>query len=341
MIRLNQNENPFGPSPLARQALVQEIDRLSVYPLPNGEPLTRALSDHCAIEPERIVLSEGSGSISILLAIAEYCTADGGKIVFSEHGYVDFLFGHMKRGGRLSMPFEIVPKAQDGHDLEALAKHAQHPDTRVVILENPDNPTGSWVDRSRFEAFMDAVPAGVVVVMDGAYAEYAHHLVGEQYPDAAALQHRFPNLIGTRTFSKAYGLAGLRVGYAFAAPELAAALNGRRAKLSISAAAIAAAIAALQDTDHLKLTLDANQKQLSALEEAFNCFDVGYASSCANFILFEPLKVNAETFCTRLADQGILVSNMAAYGLKTKVRVNTGTSEQTAKFIHALEIILQ
>lgn len=340
MIKLSQNENPLGPGELVKQVLREEIARVALYPPVEGEPLVLALAEHYQLDPQRIVISNGSGSISILLMIAQHFTEQGGSVMFSGQGYIHFLFGNMKRGGALDFPFSIAPKNNHRHDLEAMVELAQNNDVRVIIIENPDNPTGAWIEHERFAAFMKAVPDDVIVVMDGAYAEYAGYALGAAYPNVMQLQERHPNLISVRTFSKAYGLAGLRVGYAIAVPDIAIPLSKRRIKLSLPSLGMSAACAALKDKQHLQHSLEMNQAGMAYLETAFDDMGVSYIKSAANFIMFDAGNEDAVTLAAQLKEQNILVLGLAAYGLPTHLRVNTGLPEENRAFTDSLKQVL-
>lgn len=341
MIKLSQNENPLGPSEQVKQVLRDEVERLALYPPVHGEPLVQSLAEHYQLEPNRIVLSNGSGSISILLMVSEHFTAKGGSVMFSGQSYTDFLFGNMRRGGALGFPFSIVPKKHNQHDLDAMVDRVKDDDVRVIIIENPDNPTGTWIDHARFSAFMAAVPRDVIVVMDGAYAEYASYHLGAVYPDVLQLQAQYPNLLSVRTFSKAYGLAGLRVGYAIAAVDIAVPLSKRRVKLSLPSLAMVAACTALQDQSHLRRSLEMNKAGMAYLEKAFQAMGVPYIESVANFFMFDVGQYEAAAIAEQLKQQhNILVLGLAPYGSPNQLRVNTGLPEENQAFIEALKQVL-
>jgi len=340
MIKLSQNENPIGPSPRVKQRLRAEIEHLALYPQADAEPLTEALSARHGLPSSRITLSEGSGSLSLLIMIARHFTEHGGTVMISAQGYVNFLFSNMKRGGAISCPVLSVPRMGDSHNLEAMVDHARSEDVRVLILENPDNPTGTYIGRDRLADFLATIPAHVMVVMDGAYAEYAGHSVGADYPDLGTMQEQFPNLINLRTFSKAYGLAGLRVGYAVGMPEVMTLLRKRRVKLTVSSLAMVAACEALQDQEHLNTCLQTNAAERRYLEQCFDEMGLDYPKSVANFIMFDPGDMNAAAVADRLKQDGILVLELSPYGVSSRLRVTTGLHDQNECFVRSLRNIV-
>jgi len=339
IIKLSQNENPLGPGQKVIAALHEEIARVSLYPAPDGEPLSQALAEHYSLPQEQITLSNGSGSISILLLIAEEFTYNGGHVMFSGNGYISFIFHHLKSTGILDKPFTIVPKNNDRHDLTRMAKKALSTDTRVIFIENPDNPTGAWISHDELAEFLTQIPEEMIVVVDEAYSEYARYTLGAAYPDAISLQKKYPNLVIVRTFSKAYGLAGLRIGYAISTPEISGMLNKKRVKLCVTSPALVAACVALKDKDHLKHTLETNKAGMEYLEKSFQEMNIDYTPSVANFMMFN-MGEKAHSLFDKLKQKNILIFPLAAYDMPAKLRVTIGLSEDNQAFIENLRDIL-
>ncbi len=339
IIKLNQNENPLGPGPMVMATLHEEMAQVSLYPTADGEPLSQALAEHYDLPSERIILSNGSGSISILLLIAQQLTAQGGSVMFSGQGYISFLFRNLKASGILDSPFTIIPKNEHRHDLAAMAKQVMTTDARVIFIENPDNPTGTWISHDLLADFLMHIPEHVIVVVDEAYSEYARYMLGADYPDTISLQKKHSNLMTVRTFSKAYGLAGLRIGYAISSTEIRGMLNKKRVKLCITSPALAAACVALKDKDHLKLTLETNSASMKYLENSFEEMHIDYISSAANFIMFSAGD-NTHSLFEKLKQRNILIFPLVAYELPSKLRVTLGLAEENKAFIKNLREIL-
>jgi histidinol-phosphate aminotransferase len=241
IVKLASNENPLGMPASARAAMQAAIADLGRYPDANGFALKDALSRRFGVPPEWITLGNGSNDILELAAAA--LLAPGRSCVYSQYSFAVYALATQARGARAI----VVPAHDFGHDLPAM-RAAIGADTRLVYLANPNNPTGTFVAGPQIEAFLDSVPADVVVVLDEAYNEY---LPPEDRVDSTAWVRRFPNLLVSRTFSKAYGLAGLRVGYGLAQPQLTDLLNRVRQPFNVNSLAQAAALAALADADFL------------------------------------------------------------------------------------------
>ncbi len=337
MIKLNENENPHGPGPMAMAALRDEIAQVSRYPDLEGVPLKQALAEHYRLTPEQITLSNGSGSVSLLLLIAEQFATLSDKIIFSGQGFVSFLFHRFKAIGILDRQYAVIPKNNHRHDLAGMAD-AVTADTKLIFVENPDNPTGTWISHDELATFLTHIPEQVTVVLDEAYYEYARHALGADYPDTIALQKRHANLITLRTFSKAYGLAGLRVAYAVSSPELRDILHKRWLRRSVTSPALVAACAALKDEEYLRLTLKNNEAGMKYLEDSFSEMNIAYIPSVANFITFDAGE-NARLIFEKLKQRNILISPLDGYDLPSKLRVTVGLAEENRAFIENLKDI--
>ncbi|QID17388.1 histidinol-phosphate transaminase [Nitrogeniibacter mangrovi] len=328
IVKLASNENPLGMSPMAREAIARELADLPRYPDGNGFELKAALSARFQVTPERIVL--GNGSNDVLDLIARTFLNPGDEAVFSEHGFAVYPISTLAAGGK---PVQ-VPARDYGHDLDAMAA-AITARTRVVFIANPNNPTGTFVPGAQLEAFLARVPANVVVVLDEAYTEY---LPDEDRYDSIAWLARFPNLIISRTFSKAYGLAGLRVGFGLGSAELIDLLNRVRQPFNVSSLALAAAAAALKDQAFVARSADINRRGMAQLIGAFGQLGLEWIPSWGNFVT---VRVgDAAGVNRRLLEQGVIVRPIGAYGLPEWLRVSVGLPEENARFIEALQVAL-
>ncbi|HED18935.1 MAG TPA: histidinol-phosphate transaminase, partial [Gammaproteobacteria bacterium] len=260
-VKLASNENPLGPSPQVLQALRSGFDDLARYPDGNGFTLKAALAGKHTVAADCITL--GNGSNDVLELVARAFLSPGSSAVFSAHAFAVYPLVTQAIGAQAN-----VAAAHDGstgprygHNLDAMLK-AIDADTRVVFIANPNNPTGTWLDSAALRAFVDAVPQNIIVVIDEAYFEYVSE---PDYPDTMAWLPDFPNLLVTRTFSKAYGLASLRVGYGVSRSGLADVLNRVRQPFNVNSLAQAGAVAALEDEDHLHKSVRANQAGMQQL----------------------------------------------------------------------------
>nr|VFK56665.1 MAG: histidinol-phosphate aminotransferase [Candidatus Kentron sp. TUN]VFK63376.1 MAG: histidinol-phosphate aminotransferase [Candidatus Kentron sp. TUN] len=326
IIKLASNENPLGPGPLARAALARQVEDLGRYPDGNGFVLKQALASHLSIAPEMLTL--GNGSNDILELVARVFATREHEIIFSEHAFLVYPLVTRAIGAR-----EIkTPATEFGHDLSAMLE-AITDQTRVVFIANPNNPTGTWVNSVALDTFLQAVPDTVLVVVDEAYREYVDH---PNYPDCVTWLPRYANLVVTRTFSKAYGLAGLRVGYAISHPDIADLLNRIRQPFNVNSMALAAAVATLGDTEHLQRTKHVNDAGYQQLTAAFDGLGLGYIPSVGNFITVD-IGQSGEEIYNRLLREGVIVRLIANYGLPNHLRVTIGLEEENQRFIQALK----
>lgn len=328
IVKLASNENPLGMSPMARLAAIDALVDSARYPDNDGYDLRHALAARLDLPPAWIVL--GHGSSDILEMAARALLAEGDACVYSQYGFVVYALAVQQAGAR----HVVVPAHDYGHDLPAMAA-AIDASTRLVYVANPNNPTGTLASHDAIEAFLAAVPAHVVVVLDEAYVEYLPEALRT---DSLALLRRHPNLIVSRTFSKAYGLAGLRIGYAAAHPALADVLNRVRSAFNTSTVAQAAALAALDDTAFLRHTIETNDAGMGQLVAAFGELGIPHLRSHGNFVLARMgdddqagARVNAQ-----LLRQGVIARPVGNYGLGAWLRISVGTSEENARCIAAL-----
>ncbi|KWR89481.1 histidinol-phosphate transaminase [Cupriavidus sp. IDO] len=333
IVKLASNENPLGMPDSAKQAVAAAIADLGRYPDSNGFELKAALSARYGVPADWLTL--GNGSNDILELAAHALVTPGQSIVYAEYAFAVYALATQELGARA-----IEVKARDyGHDLDAMAA-AIAPDTRLVFIANPNNPTGTFLSAAAIEAFLGKVPSHVVVVLDEAYNEYLD--AGQQY-DSVAWVRKYPNLMVSRTFSKAYGLAGLRIGYAVAQPELTDLLNRVRQPFNVNSVAQAAAVAALGDTEFLRKSAELNRAGKAQLVGAFERLGLEFVPSSGNFVLVRVGDDDGAGARVNLAllKQGVIVRPVGNYNLPRWLRVTIGLPEENAAFIVALEQALR
>lgn len=325
IIKLASNENPLGPSSKALAAVRDVLDELCRYPDGNGFALKQALSARYGVMPSQITLGNGSNDV---LEVITRCFADQtSEVVFSQYAFAVYPLVTQAIGAT----GVSVPAKDYGHDLDAMAD-AVTERTKLVFVANPNNPTGTVHSAEAIEAFLDRIPARVLVVLDEAYCEY---LQGEGDVDGLSLLGRYPNLIVTRTFSKAWGLASLRAGYSVSSPEIANILNRVRQPFNVDALALAAATAVLSDEQYLQRSREVNAQGMKQLEVAFNELGLDYIPSAGNFIAVDVGEQAAEVN-QLLLEQGVIVRPIAGYGMPRHLRVSIGLPEENDRFIESL-----
>lgn len=333
IVKLASNENPLGMSEKAKAAISNAATDASRYPDPNGYDLKVALSQHYSIPVGWLTL--GNGSQEILEFAARALVQPGQSIAYSQYAFIAYANAAQAAGAE----HIVVPvDASMGHDLNATLAVIQE-DTRIVYISNPSNPTGTFLSGADIEAFLARVPQHVVVVLDEAYTEYLPEPV--QY-DSIAWVGRFQNLLVTRTFSKAYGLAGLRIGFGIAQPALTDLLNRIRPTFNVNVMAQQAAVAALDDVGFLKMAADLNATGYCQLTQCFEALGLGYIPSYGNFVLVKVgdddasgARVNRE-----LLKLGVIVRPVANYGLPRWLRVSIGLPNENERFIGSLRSVL-
>lgn len=336
LAELGSNENPFGPSPRVLQALralaAEEVYR---YPDPQGLGLRRLLAARLGVEAEEICL--GNGSHELLMQLAQCFVAPGDEVVHSEFGFAVFAIATAAVGATpRRVPALPAGHAQPrGHDLAAIAA-AVGPRTRLVYLANPNNPTGTWFDQAELAACLRAIPAHVPVVVDEAYHEY---VTEPAIGSALALRARHPNLVVTRTFSKGYGLAGMRVGYAVADAGVVAILNRLRESFNVGGPSLLAATVALGDPAHVAMTRDGTRAMRAAMARKLAALPLQVTPSQTNFLLLD-FGRDAAPIERGLYERGVVVRPMAGYGLPHCLRVNLGREDENARFLAALREVL-
>lgn len=324
IVKLASNENPLGAPESAKRAMLAAAAETARYPDSNAFALKDLLAQRLGVPQEWLTI--GNGSNDILEMVAATMLAPGRSCVFSEYSFAVYGLATQARGAR---PI-VVPACDFGHDLPQMAR-AVRPDTRLIYLANPNNPTGTFVDAGTLESFLKAIPQDVVVVLDEAYNEY---LPLELRYDAIAWVRRFPNLLVSRTFSKAYGLAGLRVGYGVAQDDLSGLLNRVRLPFNVSSVAQAAACAALAEDEFLRRSYENNQAGLRDLSAALRAMNLALVPSFANFVL---VRVgSAARVYQELLARGVIVRPVASYGLPEWLRVTVGLPHENKRFLQAL-----
>lgn len=322
IVKLASNENPLGMSPRARLAVQAAIAGIERYPDPFA--LIQALAERHAVEPGQIVL--GNGSNDVLDLVARAFLDSGRSAVFSQHAFAVYPIATLSAGAEGI----TVPARHFGHDLDAMAA-AIRPDTRVVWIANPNNPTGTFLPHPLLRAFLAKVPADVLVVLDEAYNEY---LEPADRHDTIAWIKDFPNLVVCRTFSKIYGLAGLRIGYGVASAGVAELMNRVRQPFNCNNLALAAAQAALDDHVFVAESYALNRQGMEQLVSGLKRLGLEHIPSHANFVTFKA--GDAKAVNQKLLRQGVIVRPIDGYGMPEWLRVSIGTEPENARFLEAL-----
>lgn len=328
-IKLASNENPLGPSKKAKAVIHGLLEDLAYYPDGSGFMLTSALASRHDVTASSITL--GNGSNDVLDIIARVFLSDGYEAIFSEYAFAVYPIVTQAVGATAR-----IAKASDyGHDLDAIQSLiTDH--TRVIFIANPNNPTGTWLSSNALKDFMARVPESVIVVIDEAYFEYVKE---SDYPDTSTWLSDFDNLIVTRTFSKAYGLAALRIGYAISHPDIANLLNRVRQPFNANTLAQAAALAALEDTDHIQASVENNMLGMKQYEKAFSEMGLKWIPSVGNFITVD-LSQEAGPVDKQLLQSGVITRPVANYGMPNHLRISIGTQQQNERCIKALKQVL-
>lgn len=322
IVKLASNENPLGMSPRAKAAVEAALSGIERYP--DDFALKAALAERTGVAAAGIVL--GNGSNDVLDILARVFLGPGRAAVMSQHAFAVYPIATQTVGARAI----VTPALDYGHDLDAM-RAAITPDTRVVWIANPNNPTGTFLPYARLKAFCRAVPREVIVVLDEAYNEY---LPPAEREDTAPWLREFPNLVITRTFSKIYGLAGLRVGYALAAPEVADLMNRVRQPFNCNNLALAGALAALDDGAFLAQSYELNRAGLEFVIAGLKRLGLSHIPAHGNFVTFRV--GDAASVNRKLLAQGVIVRPIAGYGMPEHLRVTIGREDENRRFLDAL-----
>jgi histidinol-phosphate aminotransferase len=328
VIKLASNENPLGAPPGAVAAAREALAEAHRYPDGAVTELRAALGAHLRVPASQVVV--GNGSVEIIELLARTCLGPGDNAVISEQAFARFrqVVDARNRGARL------VPMRDWTHDLEAMAR-AVDSRTRLVFVANPNNPTGTWNRQAEVDSLLSSLPPGVLLVLDEAYFEYADD---PDYPDGIELVRRGAPVVVTRTFSKVYGLGGLRVGYGVAAPEVVEALLVVREPFCTSSVAQAAATAALADADHVWRSRELNNTEKARVADTLVARGYTVLPSLGNFLTFDTGEDGRELF-HRLLARGVIVRPLDPYGMPRWLRVSIGIPEENAAFLEALEAV--
>lgn len=324
-IKLASNENPLGASPRVAQHIQKYLQHTHIYPDGSCFELKQTLAAFLSVSSQQLTI--GNGSENILELITKAYLSKESNAIISEYAFLTIPLLIQSYGAEI----KTAPAHQYGHHVPALIQ-AVDKQTRVLFLVNPNNPTGTYVTDQDFQRLMNAVPAQVLVVVDEAYSEYIKQ---PDYPDALSYLSRYPNLIVTRTFSKVYGLAALRLGYAVSSPEIADILNRARLPFNVNTLAAQAACAALEDQAHVQKSVALNQLGMAQMQHGLYQLKLNYIPSVGNFITIDV--GDAVSVYQALLRQGIIVRPLQAYNMPRHIRVTIGTSEQNERFLRAME----
>jgi histidinol-phosphate aminotransferase len=329
--KLASNENPLGPSPGVIKTLHEAIQgrALAFYPDGSGYRLKHALAAQLGVDAAQITLGNGSNDVLELIARTFARSTDG--IMYAQYAFLVYPIVTQVIGAQA----QEIPAHNWGHDLLAMAEALQA-NTRVIFLANPNNPTGTCFGKNALENFLARIPEDVIVVLDEAYGEY---IDDPDYPHSIDYLGSYPNLIITRTFSKAYGLAGLRVGYALSSVAIADLLNRIRQPFNVTSLGLLAAEIALQDHTHLQQCVALNRAGLRQLSAGFSALGLDYIPSSANFICVDMRRNGLEVY-EALLHHGVIVRPVNNYALPTHLRISVGTEEENARCLAALKKVL-
>lgn len=327
IVKLASNENPLGPSKKVLVAIAETSKDVTRYPDGNGFILKAALAEKYQLNTNQITL--GNGSNDVLELIARAFVSPDEEVLFSQYAFAVYPLVTQAIGAQAI----IAPAHDYGHDLQAMSTLINKK-TKLIFIANPNNPTGTYLPVNELEAFIAQVPQQTLVVLDEAYVEY-----GEQDIDSISLLTKYSNLIITRTFSKAFGLAGLRVGYALSHPEVADLVNRIRQPFNVNSVALSAATVALTDDDYLAKTKQFNDAGMAQLITGFDTLDLSYIPSKGNFITVDVKRSGEEVFADLLR-LGVIVRPVSNYGLPKHIRVSIGLENENKRFLDALGQIL-
>ena len=330
VIKLASNENPYGFSPKAREAAAAWFDSAAVYPDGNCTVLRGALSKKFNTPPEHFVF--GAGADEIIAMLGKAFINEGDECVTAEITFSQYAAAVLSMGGKMV----YAPMNADyGHNLDAVAARITDK-TRLVFIANPNNPTGMIHTEAEQADFMKKVPSGCIVIFDEAYAEFADR---PDYPDTRAMLKQYNNIVYMKTFSKVYGLASFRVGYAIAAPEIVGLLEKIRCPFNVSGAAQVAAAEAIMDDEFTQVSIAKNKLVKEFALKKFDGLGISYLPTQANFVMIN-VKKHSNTVFTELMKRGYIIRSGAAFGMDEYIRVTFGTMEQMAGFVEALENVL-
>ncbi len=329
-VKLASNENPLGPSPRAVRAMRAVLKDVNRYPDGGSFELTAALSRKFDIPGNCILL--GNGSNELIEIIIRTFLRPSEDVISASGAFIVYVLITQAAGGTNV----VVPMKNDTHDLTAMAK-AVTDRTRLIFIANPNNPTGTWVTRTAMDRFLRALPEGVIAVIDEAYFEYFSR---RSIPDSLGYIRRGKSVVSLRTFSKAYGLAGLRLGYLFAPPDHVTAMNKVRQPFNTNSLGQTAAVAALEDERHLRRVVRLNRRERRSLKETLRDLGLSCLPSETNFLLVDVGRDGAQLY-DMLLRKGVITRPMGGYGYPNHLRVTVGTREENQAFLQALRTVLE
>lgn len=329
-VKLASNENPRGLPPRVIAALAEAQTDLMRYPDGSAFFLKKRLEEHLGVDESRITI--GNGSNDVLELLSRVFLGPNTETIISQHAFVVYPLVTRALGSGLV----VVPARDFCQDLEATLS-AVTERTRMIFIANPNNPTGTWVQKSLLTEFLDQVREDILIVLDEAYFEY---VLEAEYPDGIALIGKYDNLVVTRTFSKAYGLAGLRIGYAVSHPDVADLMNRIRQPFNVNSMSLVAAEEALNDQQYIAETVRLNSEGLAFLSAACDDMGLTYIPSVANFLTID-VGDDAVSVYNLLLREGVIVRPIGVYGLPNHLRISVGTPEENARFVVALRKVLQ
>ncbi len=329
-IKLASNENPFGPSPRAQKAIQHVISNLHRYPDGSGYYLKSALAEKYQVTPGNIVL--GNGSNELIDFLVRVFVREGDEVISSHPSFLVYQKMVQIAGGKNV----VIPLAGFTHDLSAIS-NAVNEKTRLIFLDNPNNPTGTVIPREEFESFLDSLPQGLLVVLDEAYGEYVK---GNHTPRGQEYVNREERVVTLRTFSKAYGLAGLRVGFGLMDEAIAGLLERVRQPFNVNAVAQVAALAALDDVEHLDKTLENTWNEAVRMKKELEGMGCEVLPSHTNFMLIR-IKMDAAEIYEKMLKKGVIIRAMNSYGLPDYIRITIGLPGENNRFLEALKEALK
>lgn len=326
IIKLASNENPLGPSPLAQQAIIHALPQAALYPeqvVAAKQTLATMLNidEHC--------ITLGNGSENIIQMVIQAFNRPNSHCLIPQYAFSAYRIN----AHALNMEVRIIPSPQYGHDIASIIDQVSET-TSLIFIDNPNNPIGTYLNHQALLSLLDAIPPTVLLVLDEAYFEFGQGI--HDYPDSLSLLTQYPNLIILRTFSKVYGLAGLRIGYGIAHPDITDILNRVRLPFNVSSLALSAAIAAIEDQNFVEQTLAMNKQAQKLYQQIFKELKLVYFPSFANFITFD-LKQDSDLFFEYMLNHGIIVRPLKPYGLTTHIRISTGLPEHNQRAIQLMK----
>lgn len=327
-IKMASNENPLGVSPKALAAMRLALEDSHIYPDGSGFELKQALSQIFGIEPNQITL--GNGSENVLEIIGKAYLNEYSSAVISQYAFLTIPLIIQSFGATTL----VAPAVNWGHNVDNILNAIQA-NTKMIFIVNPNNPTGTYTHQADLIKLLNAVPPHVLVVLDEAYNEF---IDAEDYPSALSFLKTYPNLIISRTFSKAYGLAGARVGFSISSPEIADILNRARLPFNVNSLAMVGAIAALNDVEHIKNTVTLNKRGMLELQNGLKALNLAYIPSVGNFITVE-VNDGLQVY-QQLLHHGVIVRPLKAYDMPKHIRVTIGTSEHNSRFLTAIQAVM-